>query len=307
MLSSFFNRKDGKQPEMKGKESVTGAGDVLNEDQEAAGTDEEVFTELSIHPAWKVPKEDLYSFQFLNQECPPLKPNQLSLYGVNVTVGHSENRQFTAFIRHSLNKGIKLEEATIVLTDEDDQVLGRKTFDLSGVGEIPPRSSRPWTFEFTDKDLFTEEIPESGWKLAFQLKPSAKKHSIDFADSWTRSLATEDKEKLTEMVNKMTPPKPGEVNFLGLQAKFAKDSGDLHVTILIRNGGEKNINLEQIPLQIEDAEGDIIAKGGFKMDPKLLVKSHTSKPWNFVFPKSMMTKENPDLSKWKAYPPQKSN
>ncbi|MBU8905968.1 accessory Sec system S-layer assembly protein [Desertibacillus haloalkaliphilus] len=297
----FFKKKNGESPKMEGSESTVSSEELLDETS-TDSSDDEIYTELSIHPEWNIPKEDRYAFQFLNQELPPLKPNQLSLSGINIMQSDDGSYRIAAFVRNSLDKAIKLEDATLVLLDDNDEVLGRKAFNLADVGEIPAKSARPWNFKFTSKDLFTTELPAEGWKLAFQLKPTSRKHSLELAESWEKSLAEESKQQLEEMVNKLTPPKAGEVNFMGLKANQA-ENGDLHVTLLIRNGSEKNVNLEQLPLQVEDASGEVIAKGGFKLE-KLQVKANTSKPWTFIFPKSLITKESIDLSKWKAYPPE---
>ena len=68
-------------------------------------------------------------------------------------------------------------------------------------------------------------------------------------------------------------------------------NGPLHTTLLIRNGSEKNMKLEQLPLIVEDASGEVIAKGGFQFD-NLEVKANTSKPWTFIFPKELLLKED---------------
>lgn len=300
-MAFFKKKKDQDELQLEGKESVVSSEELLSEEDVEVKEDEEIQTELSIHPEWNLPKEDEYAYRFLNMECAPLKPNQLSLSGISL-MKEGEDYRVTAFIRNSLNKGIRLEDVTLVLLNEEEKLLGRKAFNLTEVGEIPARSSRPWHFIFTKKDLFTEDLPTHGWKLAFLLKPSSRKHSLDLADSWKKSLASKDKKQLEEIVQSLTPPKPGEVNFMGLQAKFA-ENGDLHITLLIRNGSEKNINLEQIPLQVEDADGDIVATGGFKLE-NFTVKANTSKPWTFIFPKSLVKKENPNFSRWKAYAPQ---
>lgn len=297
----FFKKKDNDKPKMAGSESTVSSEALINEkgDEEKAKKDE-VHTSLSIHPQWTISKEDQYSFQFLNMECPALLPNQISLSGINLQESKDGTYQVTAFIRNSLNKGITLRETTLVLLDNTDKVLGRKTVDLSEAGTIPAESSRPWNFLFTEKDLFTTELPEEGWKLAFQLKPSSRKHTLELEDSWDQTLADKDKQKLQEMVEKLDPPKTGEVNFMGLQSS-QKENGNLHVTMLIRNGNGKNIKLEQIPLQVEDASGQIVAKGGFTLE-NFEVKANTSKPWTFIFPKDLVQGEDIDLSRWKAYP-----
>lgn len=78
----FFKRDKDDKPELAGQESTVSSEDLLNES--TASDDESIQTELSIHPDWKLPKEDVYAFQFLNLECAPLKPNQLSLSGISL-------------------------------------------------------------------------------------------------------------------------------------------------------------------------------------------------------------------------------
>lgn len=295
----FFRKDKDEKPELAGQESTVSSEDLVNET--TASDEEAIETELSIHPDWTLAKEDHYAFQFLNMECAPLKTNQLSLSGISL-MPESENLfRVTAFVRNSLDKAITLEDLTLVLLKEDGTLLGRKEFDLRPLGDIPARSSRPWYFHFSDKDLFTTDLPSTGWELAFQLTPPAQKHSLDLAESWETSLPEESKEQLRQMVDNIEPPEPGEVNFLGIQANQA-ENGDLHVTMLIRNGADKSINLEQLPLHVEDASGDVIAKGGFQLED-FTIKANTSKPWTFIFPKSMVLAEEIDLSKWRAFTP----
>ena len=64
------------------------------------------------------------------------------------------------------------------------------------------------------------------------------------------------------------------------------------------------MKLEQLPLVVEDASGEVIAKGTFKLN-QLEIKANTSKPWIFIFPKERLLKEEIDLSKWKVHPPKK--
>ncbi|GIN39823.1 MULTISPECIES: accessory Sec system S-layer assembly protein [Heyndrickxia] len=291
----FFIGKNKK----RGRDSVVSSSDLLNEEvTDQANMEEEIETELSILPGSNISQEREYVLRFLNNECAPLKPNQVSLSGVEINSDSAENLIVTAFVRSSLNKSITFQSVPLILLGSEGEVLGKKTFDLGEIGELPPKSSRPWDFVFTKKDLFTDSVPKDGWKLAFEIK---KPHSLDLAKSWEQSLAEEDKEKLKQLLNTVQPPKPGEVNFMGIQANI-NEEGNLHITLLIRNGSDKNIQIQQLPLTVEDATGEIIAQGGFKLED-FEVKANTSKPWTFIFPKSLVTKEQPDLSTWKVQPP----
>lgn len=306
-MLSFFKRKKNADEEIKstGSENAVSAKDLLNmEDIGEAGDDaKEVYTELSIHPDWSIPQEQEYVFRFLNNELSPLKPNEISLSGIEI-VNNNEEVVCTAFVRSSLNQTIELGTTMLLLVGENE-VYGRKQFNLAEIGHLPPQCSRPFQFVFEQKDLYKPiaDIETEVWGLAFDLREQ-EEHTLDLAESWEKTLADEDKEKLRSMVESITPPKPGEIQFVGIQSKFI-DGEKLQVSILIQNGTEQNIKLQQLPLVVEDASGEIVAGGGFMMDD-FEIKANTSKPWNFVFPPSLLTKDPSkiDLSKWRAYPPQ---
>ncbi|WP_433744978.1 accessory Sec system S-layer assembly protein [Falsibacillus pallidus] len=297
-MLNFLKRGKSKM-EKQGTDSTVDSSELLG--GEASSAEKEVKTTLSFHPDANVGSEEKYYFQFLNNELEPLKVNQISLSGIELKQNGSD-LYVTAFVRNSLPKGIKFQEMPLLLLGPNGEKLGRKVFDLSQLGELPAESSRPWQFVFSESDLMVSEFPQTEWKLAFELKKAPAPHSLDLEETWEKSLANEDREKLDQLVKSMTPPKPGEVNFMGIQAKQGED-GSLHVTLLIRNGSEKNLTLKQLPLIVEDASGEIIAKGGFQLND-LEVKSNTSKPWTFIFPASLLHKDDVDLTKWKAYPPQ---
>ncbi|MBU8881105.1 accessory Sec system S-layer assembly protein [Bacillus sp. FJAT-29790] len=298
-MFGLFNRKD--KMEKQGTDSSVDSKELLGEEE--ASSDREVKTALSFPPEAEIGQEERYYFQFLNNELPLLKENQISLSGIELKKEDGK-LYVTAFVRNSLAKGIQFEkDMPLMLIGPNGETLARQHFDLSQLGELPAESSRPWPFIFEESNVFAEEIPQTDWKLAFELKKEQLPHSLDLAESWEKSLADADKEKLAQLVQNITPPKAGEVNFMGIQAHHA-DDGTLHITMLIRNGGKKNLTLQQLPLIVEDAAGDLIAKGGFALD-NFEVKANTSKPWTFIFPKELVLKEKPDLSKWKAFPPQK--
>ncbi|SER70104.1 accessory Sec system S-layer assembly protein [Gracilibacillus ureilyticus] len=291
----FLDRKKNK---VSRNEQEVSAADVLGNEIDTDGSNDElVETILSIHPSWNLPEEEKYVFAFHNNEAKALKPNQLSITTVDLEERKHEY-QFIVLIRHSVNKAINLGEASIVLLDEEKRTVIKKKFNLSNAGKLPPKSSRPWKFSFTKKELSKLDAePNDNWSIAFELK---RKHQLDLEESWKQSLAQESIEQLEKIVSSAKPLKPGEVNFMGIEAKFLDDN-QLSVTILIRNGAERDLNIEKLPIMITDASGEVIAKGGFQFD-KLTIKANTSKPWRFIFPSSLILKEkeNIDLSKWQA-------
>ena len=145
-------------------------------------------------------------------------------------------------------------------------------------------------------------LPGEGWQLAFNLI-SLRGHQLDLDETWKTQLPQEQQDALAEIVK--TLPKLGktEVNFTGLQVKL-QENGNLAASIFIRNGNDKAINLEQIPLEIIDANGKKVASGSFKTDPVLTVQPNSTKPWTFIFPAELVDADGADLSRWTTRVPQ---
>lgn len=268
-------------------------------DQSEAQLDKNAIeTTLSIPSDWNLTDEERYVYAFHNSESPELKENQISIYSMELIENVDESIRITGLIRSTVTRPITFDKTTILLLDETENVVARKEFDLSELGQLPPNSARPWDFIYTKADFVkqVDELPKE-WKLAFKLE---QKHRLDLEESWEKALNEKAKKQLEKIVGQAAPLKKDEVNFLGFSAR-QKENGDLTISILIRNGSNKNISVQKVPLGIKDASDEEIARGSFTLND-LTVKANTSKPWTFVFPKSMVKTESPDLSRWVAYP-----
>lgn len=270
------------------------ASEILNTTGEGS---DEIETTLSIPTDWNMTDEERYVYAFHNSQSPKLKKNQISIYGMELLRPSNNQIIITALIRSSVIKSIQFEDTTIILSGPDNEPIAKKTFNLNKLGSLPTNSARPWEFVFEKKDfLVNMDDPIDNWSIGFEIKP---KHRLDLEESWAKAITPATKTALKKIVDEAPTLKPGEVNFMGVNANL-KDNGELAVTILIRNGMDKTINLEKIPLGIKDATGEEVARGAFTLD-KFQVKANTSKPWSFIFPESMVTQEKIDLSRWQAY------
>ncbi|MCA1040500.1 accessory Sec system S-layer assembly protein [Bacillus infantis] len=289
-MFSIFQRKENNKMKNSGKDAAISAKDLLDVTEE--GSEAEVNTSLSLHPAWNLPMEQQYVFRFLHNELSPLQPNQISIAGTDLEKGAS-GIEVTAFVRNSLNKKITFGSTPLLLLDENQNLIARQVFNMEEIGELPEKSSRPWVFHFPKETIQQDEFNEENWTLAFEIN---KPHSLDLHESWQQALPKEQIDKLQQVVESIGAPNKGEVNFMGLQAQYLEDGG-LSVTILIRNGTEQNMHLEHLPLTVQDADGEVIAEGGFALSD-FAVLSNTTKPWTFQFPESLVRKKDADLSKW---------
>lgn len=256
-------------------------------------------TTLSFHPDWQLSPEETYVYRFYHEQLPPLQPNQISISGVKL-IEYNDGFVAVAILRNTLPKPVRFERIRLLLLDEDGTAIARKEFDMSPFGELPPMTARPWRFLFAAEDKLVDQLPADGWKIAFELTP---RHRLDLEESWEQALSAKQRQQLQALVDSVPPPAPGEVNFMGIEAKQLP-SGELGVTLLIRNGSDKHIHFEQIPLEVRDHAGDMVARGLFPCH--LEVKAHTSKPWTFLFPPELLHKAEPDWTSWKVTIPSSS-
>ena len=290
-LFSFFKKTD-----KVGKDSAVSSQQLGKDESQAVAN--EIKTKLSYHPDWNVPKEQQYIFNFLANELQPLQPNQFSLSAINIEEDRSGNWNVKAFFRSSLTQAVELGDIELFILDTEGNKIAGQYFDFKQLGTIPPESARPWVFTFNKESIDASEVPGEGWQLAFNLI-SLRGHQLDLDETWKQQLPQEQQDALAEIVK--TLPKLGktEVNFTGLQVKL-QDNGNLAASIFIRNGNDKAINLEQLPLEIIDANGKKVASGSFKTDPVLTVQPNSTKPWTFIFPAQLVDAVDADLSRWTA-------
>lgn len=266
-------------------------------------TNQVVETTLSIHPDWDLSKQEMYVYQFQHQQLEPLKENQISISGLKLNE-FDELIYVTAFIRNTLSNAVNFEMLDLIILDGEKQVVAKETFDMEKFGELPAMSCRPWSFVFEKSNWRDDNAPTKleNWQIAFELKKKPSDiHQLDLEASWEEKLSKEMKDHLKQLVDNMPPLKQNEVNIMGLEAKINEEQ-NLVVTLLIRNGSLKNIKLEQLPLVVEDASKNVIAKGVFTLD-NFEVLANTSKPWTFIFPSHLLLNNKPDLSSWVVYPP----
>jgi len=295
-LFSIFNKT-----KKTGADSTVQSTELINGNA-ADSSEKLVQTTLSYHPEWTVPKEQQYVFSFLSNELQPLKPNQISLSGIDIDVNERSGEWLVkAFFRSSLAKQIKMGKVELLILSEDGTVLAAKEFNLEELGEIPARSDRPWVFAFEKSTQKVAEKPVDGWKIAFNVQ-SLVPHQLDLAPTWDEALAQDQKDALSKIVKSLPKLKEREVNFSGFQAKPQED-GSIAISVFIRNGHSQHITLEQLPLELLDASGELVARGSFKLD-SLQVKANTTKPWTFIFPAEMVLIQDADFSKWTVRVPQ---
>lgn len=316
MLSFMKKLLGGKQDPQELKEqikeesvlSASEANTIEKEDEPVtspATPSDEVTTPLSLHETWdrKLSMQEKYSLSFMAGELPPMAPGNISLAGVNL-IPHEEGIAILAFVRNGTPNPIRLGQMNLVVLIRDNELFTRQPFDLSELGEIPPFHARPWEFVFNREHYQKVNVMLQNWKIAFEIaeKKMVLPQKLELEESWIKTLSDAQKESLIQLAKRLPALKPGEVNVQSVQVSKAED-GSLRALLLIRNGSERSLSFEKLPLELIDATGESVAQGLFELG-SLTVNAETSKPWLFIFPPESIAKEHPDLSRWSVRIPQ---
>ena len=179
-MLSFLKNLMGNKPttnevrEQVQEESILSAADTEQSHQEEQQVQVEstgVTTTLSLHESWEsqLSAQEKYSLSFMAQELEPLQPGNISLAGTSL-VPHDDGIEVVAFVRNSTDRPISLNEMTLVVLFGDQELFTRQSFDFSELGEIPPRSARPWSFVFAREHFLQVEVLLVNWKIAFVLQ-----------------------------------------------------------------------------------------------------------------------------------------
>ena len=288
-MLNFLNRKK-RQAQEEEEPLVLSPEDQLK--QLLTPEETAVYTKLSMPPAWKTSEEDYYSFLFHNQESKPLKPNQIAIESLHFRE-NEEKAAFTVFIRNGTKRALQLDRTELVLLNRRDQVIARKTFNLEKAGEIPPKSSRPWVLHLLKSELFTERIPQEDWRFAFQLATPKQTHTLDMPEAWKDAMRPKELAKFEEMVMELPLPEAKTIHVQSIRASFDTE-GQLHASVLIRNGHSTFVRLESLILDVQNSEGETVAKAAFDLS-SFILKTYSTKPWTFTFPKNSIKIKDADL------------
>ena len=120
-MLGFFKRDKNKIAK-DGDDHTIDSKELLGEETEGSGR--EVKTKLHFPAGIKVGAEERYYYQFLNNELPTLKENQISLSGIELK-SEDGNVVVKAFLRNSLAKSIEVKEPVpLLLLGPDGAVAG---------------------------------------------------------------------------------------------------------------------------------------------------------------------------------------
>jgi SLAP domain-containing protein len=264
----------------------------------AEARNQKVRTDLSLHPAWEqqLDNEKKYTLRFLQAQLPDVPAGSISVTGFSL-IPNPEGLTVAMFVRNGLDRPVRFKDITLAIY-LDDKPFARQRVDLSGMGSIPPRSSRPWEVFFPEGTYLHENFSFTRWKVMMkaQANPYVWPNHLDLDPQMEARMTERQKDRLELLIHSLPPIEAESVEATGFDIGWTK-KGELVVAVLFRNGLPVDYRPDQLKITVSDTEGDVVATGVID-GSSIRVRPGTSRPWLFVFPANAVKKPNASLKRW---------
>ena len=231
-------------------------------------------------------------------QLPQLEDGQVSIDGV-YTFDMGERIEVSVYLRNGFSKQINFDKVPLVIVNKKGEVLAKQVVDMNNLGILPPFSARPYKIYFDKENLLVDTISADDWKIQFEESVSSVNAvKVEF-EGMPENVEHDLKNSFTKFLNKLPLIKAGEVNIDVFKTLKCMDNS-ISIVFLIRNGCDKVIELERLPIKVKDEQGELVASGIFDIE-NVSVNPHKAKIYDFTITKDYITNEDFDISNCKVY------
>lgn len=237
--------------------------------------------------------------EFLNEELvklPPLEEGQVSINGI-YTFDMVDKVEVSVYLRNGLAKQINFDKVPLVIVNKKGDILAKQLMDMKEFGLLPPFSARPYKVYFDKVNVFVKTIPMDDWTIQFEESLTAintvKVEFEDMPENMDRDL----KSTFIKFLDKLPLIKAGDVNIEVFETTKCEDNS-ISVVFIVRNGCDKIIKLERLPVVIKDEQGEVVASGIFNIES---ANPHKAKIHELIIKEEYIIKKDYDINNCKVY------
>lgn len=181
----------------------------------------------------------------------PLKENDINI-STTYVFDMGDKLEASIFFRNGLSNPINFDELALTLVNSKNEEVATEIFLLREVGTIPGKSARPWKLYF-DKEKMAK-VPDTleDYKVIFNKDIKAiSTVEVEF-ENIPSNMNMDLQRNLQKYLKSLPIIKKGDVTFNTYEVKLKNDSS-IVITIVVRNGAEKKVKVEQLPITLYDA------------------------------------------------------
>ncbi|HEY8890463.1 MAG TPA: SLAP domain-containing protein [Clostridium sp.] len=242
-----------------------------------------------------------YQKEFLREELdtlPPMEEGQVSINGI-YTFEIENKIEVSVYLRNGLSKQINFDKVPLVIVNNNGDILAKQVMDMNDFGILPPFSARPYKVYFDKTSLFVDSISKDDWKIKFEKSISAINTVQVQFEGFPGDVHHELEGTFTKFLNELPLIKAGDVNIEVFKVLKCLNNS-ISIVFLIRNGCDKVVKLERLPIIVKDDSGEVVAKGIFNIE-NVNVNPHKAKIYDFTITEDYIVNKDFDISNCKVY------
>lgn len=197
-----------------------------------------------------------------------IKENEINIE-VNYCVEKNNKLEIGCFIINTFSQKASLELVKLGLEDEKGDIILTQNINLKKLGLIDSNSAIPTIILFDMPKNFN-----TNKKYRVRFLTDKEKKSIQtratILDNLPLNISFEEETNIRDFFDKLSPVKVDEVSLTLYDAVRTSDKG-IEIRVLFRNGYDQEIEIERLPITIENFNGISICKCVFE-DVNSIVK-----------------------------------
>jgi SLAP domain-containing protein len=187
----------------------------------------------------------------------PLSENQVDVK--QIYLFKKENSiEVGFFIRNGFKNKILIENTPVVLQDANGNIISSKVINLKKFGTIPPYSARPYNINFEINESFNDKCE---YIIKFDDKNIYNIFSTVYneIDNIPVDITFDEENLINNFVNDLPALRTDEFT-ISVYKIIYNDNNRLEIVLLLRNGTNKSVNFDKLPISIVDENGLTIAR-----------------------------------------------
>lgn len=228
-------------------------------------------------------------------ELEPIKEDQINVSGV-YAYDLGDKLEVKVYIRNGLSKGVRLEYVPFVISNSKGETLAYQIFNLESLGEIPERAARPVKLYFEKKNVYVDNISMDDWNVGFDTRIKVKRRVRVEYENLPKDIEVEEKIIFDNFLKELPELNEGEFTVSTFSIGVQKN-GNILITLVMRNGTDKPIKLDKIPMSVKDANGNVVKSNLFELKD-FTVNPLRARVCNFAFPTGLTLEQDVALDNW---------
>jgi SLAP domain-containing protein len=228
-------------------------------------------------------------------ELEPIKEDQINVSGI-YAYDLGDKLEVKVYIRNGLSKKVNFEYVPFIISNSKGETLAYQIFNLESLGEIPSQSARPVKLYFEKKNVYVDSISMDDWNVGFDTRINVKRRVRAEYENLPKDIDVEEKVVFDNFLKELPELNEGEFTVSTFSIGVQKN-GNILITLVMRNGTNKPIKLDKIPMSVKDASGTVVKSNLFELND-FAVSPFRARVCNFAFPTGLALEQDVALENW---------